>query len=460
MQVKILYPESSLNTLSMKFQLSVFFLLFTSILLAQPKQNSPYSRYGIGDPLSQVFATQAGFGGQSIAYHDPYHLNLINPASYAFIRATTLDGGMYMKRSNYESSIESRKNWSGNLAYLALGFPLRSPINEVLDKKKSPWQFGMGIALTPNSLVGYNVAVRDTQDNLGITQNTFEGNGGTYRFTWTNAVKYKHTALGLNLGWIFGKSTYENSSYFIDSLPTFANTSRDDIRINGLIWNLGVQHDFVLKYSENDKTLPTRWITVGITGEGSHDVKSIANRIFLRSRGKLSNGQYESADTLLFDSGVQRTITLPAGFGLGVQYVIANKLRIGGQYSYEGWSEFKNEARPNDAKFRNTSSFSAGVEYTPDYSSYNNYAKRIRLRAGAYYRQDPRIVNGTGLDDVGVTFGLGFPIVLPRQQTSFVNAALEVGKLGADSPISESYFRITAGFTLNDNSWFYKRRFE
>jgi hypothetical protein len=64
------------------------------------------------------------------------------------------------------------------------------------------------------------------------------------------------------------------------------------------------------------------------------------------------------------------------------------------------------------------------------------------------------------LDDVGFTLGLGFPIILPRQQTSFINAALEVGKLGADSPISETYFRITAGYTFNDNSWFYKRRFE
>ena len=445
----------------MKFKLSVLFLLFTSVLLAQPKQNSPYSRYGIGDPLNQFFAAQAGFGGQSIAFHDPFHLSLVNPASYAFLRATTMEGGMYAKRSSYESATASRNNWSGNLAYLAIGFPLRSPINEVLDKRKSPWQYGMGIALTPNSLVGYNVTTRDTLVGLGDIQNRFEGNGGTYRFTWSNAVKYKHSAIGLNVGWVFGKSIYENTSFFIDSLPTFANTSRDDIRINGLVWNLGVQHDFVLKYAENDKTLPTRWITVGVTGEGTHDVKSIADRIFLRSRGRLSNGQYESADTLLFDSGVQRTVTLPAGFGLGLQYVIANKLRLGAQYSYEGWSAFKNEARPNDAEFRNASAFSAGVEYIPDYSSYNNYAKRIRLRGGAYYRQDPRVVkNGEGLDDLGVTLGLGFPIVLPRQQTSFINAALEVGRLGANSPIQETYFRLTVGYTLNDNSWFYKRRFE
>ncbi len=444
----------------MKFQLSAFFLLFATLLVAQPKQNSPYSRYGLGDPVPQFFAAQAGFGAQTVAFHDPFHLNLVNPASYAFLRATTFDGGIFMKNSRYQSAVDSRKTWSGNLAYLAVGFPLRSPINEVLDKKKSPWQYGMGIALTPNSVVGYNVAVRDTQPNLGATESSFEGNGGTYRFTWSNAVKYKNTALGLNIGWVFGKNTYETTTYFADSLPTFANTGRDDIRVSGLVWNLGLQRDFVLKYSENDKTLPTRWITVGLTGESAHNIRSTADHIFLRSRGRLSNGQYESADTLRLDVGEKRTITLPAGFGLGVQYVIANKLRIGGQYQYEGWSAFKNEARPNDAEYRNTSSVSAGVEYIPDYSSYNNYAKRIRLRAGAYYRQDPRVLDRKGLDDVGVTFGMGFPVVLPRQQTSFINAALEIGRLGADSPIEETYFRITVGYTLNDNSWFYKRRFE
>ena len=444
----------------MKISLSALFLLAALAAFAQPKQNSPYSRYGIGDPVNQFFAAQAGAGGQTLGFHDPFHLNLVNPASYAFLRATTLEGGLFAKHSAYQSDTTSLNNWSGNLAYLALGFPLRSPINEVLDKKKSPWQYGMGIALTPYSVVGYNVETRDTLANLGDIQSSYEGNGGTYRFTWSSAAKYKNTALGLNLGWVFGKNTYENTTYFYDSLPTFANTSRDDIRISGLLWNLGLQHDFVLKYSENDNTLPTRWVTVGITGEGSHDVRSISDRIFLRSRGRLSNGQYDSADTLLFESGERRTITLPASFGIGLQYVVANKVRIGGQYIFEGWSSFKNAARPVDAEFRNTSSVSVGIEYIPDYSSYNNYAKRIRLRAGGYYRQDPRVVNREGLNDLGVTLGFGFPIVLPRQQTSFVNAALEIGKLGANSPIEETYFRLTFGFTLNDNSWFYKRRFE
>jgi hypothetical protein len=135
-----------------------------------------------------------------------------------------------------------------------------------------------------------------------------------------------------------------------------------------------------------------------------------------------------------------------------------NRYRFGVDYAFENWSAYENEVNPET--LRNTHAISIGGEYTPDYASYNNYLKKVRLRAGAYFRQDPRVINGTQLNDVGVSVGFGFPIVLPRLQTSFVNTALEVGSFGADTPIRETYFRFTLGFCLNDNTWFYKRRFE
>ena len=443
--------------------LSLILLLFTSAALwAQPKFNSPYSRYGIGDIVSPYFANQAGWGGQTAAFHDPYHLNLANPASFAYLRSTALETGIFAKNSQYKSATASQSEWSGNLAYLALGFTLKSPINEVLDKVKSPWNYGMGVALTPYSRVGYNIETRDTVVNLDDIQNNFKGSGGLYRIAWTGAAKYKNTAFGLNLGWIFGKTSYENTTLFYDTsstkLPTFQDNFRQDIAANGFVWDLGVQHDFVLQHSETDKNIPTRWITLGLAGNGKHDIRALEDRFQIRSRGQLINGGYSDADTLTALTDQRRDLTLPAAFSLGFQYVKANKLKIGAQLGLENWSGYVNEARP--AIFRNTLSISGGVEYIPDYISYNKFLRKIRYRAGAYFRQDPRSVGGKDLDDIGLTLGLGLPVVLPRQQTSFVNLAFEIGKIGKDSPIEETYFRFTAGFTLNDNTWFYKRRFE
>jgi hypothetical protein len=151
-------------------------------------------------------------------------------------------------------------------------------------------------------------------------------------------------------------------------------------------------------------------------------------------------------------------LILPGSFTFGIQYVNAAKWRIGAQFGTQNWASYLNEARPET--LRNTISVSGGIEYTPDLGSYNNYFKRIRYRVGGYYRQDPRIIEGKNVNDVGLSFGFGFPITLPRQQTSFVNAAFELGQVGSGTAISETYLRATVGFTLNDNTWFYKRRFE
>lgn len=446
----------------MKLRSLILFLFSSAALLAQPKFNSPYSRFGIGDIAANYFANQAGWGGQTAAFHDPYHLNLANPASFAYLRATALETGIFTKYSQYSSASASQNEWNGNLAYLALGFTLKSPINEVLDKNKSPWNHAMGISLTPYARVGYNIDQRDTLPNLEDVEQEFTGSGGLFRLAWTGATKYKNTALGLNLGWVFGKSTYANNTRFYDTssvqLPTFQDNFRQDLAANGFVWNAGIQHDFVLERSENDKTIPTRWITFGLSGNGQYQLNAYEDRYQIRSRGQTSSGGFSVADTLFSSVDQRRQITLPSTFSFGIQYVKANKLKVGAQAVMENWSDYSNEARPET--LRNTFAFSGGVEYTPDYSSYNRFMKRIRYRAGFYYRQDPRTVSGTNFNDNGITLGVGLPVVLPRQQASFVNLALEIGKIGADSPLEETYFRFTAGFTLNDNTWFFKRRFE
>lgn len=442
-------------------QLTLFLLLATAaVLSAQPKQNSPYSRFGIGDPVNQYFANQAGWGGQTAAFHDAYHLNLSNPASYAHLRSTALETGLYAKYSSYKSNTSTLNNWSGNLAYLALGFTLKSPINEVLDKAKSPWKFGMGAAVTPYSLIGYKVEILDSTANIGKVSNGFQGNGGSYRLTWSSAAKYKNTALGVNIGWMFGKATYETTTDFnSDVTYSFIDNERKELGINGFVWGLGLQHDIVLQNYENDKDSPLRWITLGLTAESKHNLRITADDLFVRSRTTSATGVFGSPDTLTYVTGVKQNLTIPAAFTFGVQYVNATKFKAGLQIGLEQWSQYANQARPES--FRNTFKISGGVEYTPDFASYNNYSKRIRYRAGAFFRQDPRSDDsGNELNDVGLTLGLGFPITLPRQQTSFVNAAFELGKLGAGSDIEETYLRMTLGFTLNDNTWFYKRRFE
>ena len=140
-------------------------------------------------------------------------------------------------------------------------------------------------------------------------------------------------------------------------------------------------------------------------------------------------------------------------------YEKINKLRIGAEYIAAGWSNYRNEAKPED--LLDTWRVAAGLEYIPDIISYNKYSRRIRYRAGAFYSLDPRSISGEQLKRYGVTLGFGLPIILPRQQTSFVNIAIEAGRFGltGDTGLRETYAKATIGFTLNDNTWFFKRKF-
>jgi hypothetical protein len=56
-------------------------LITCNFLYAQ--ENSPYSRYGLGDIAPSTNIVNRGMGGLSAAYADPFSINFTNPASYS-----------------------------------------------------------------------------------------------------------------------------------------------------------------------------------------------------------------------------------------------------------------------------------------------------------------------------------------------------------------------------------------
>jgi hypothetical protein len=433
-------------------------LFVQTALLAQPKQNSPYSRYGLGDIATPGQIQQTGIGGVTQGYSDPLHLNSVNPAALGSLDMTAFEGGFFVKGSTFQAGSKENKVLAGNLSYLGLGFTLRNVVNESLEKTKPKNKIGMGFFLEPVSTVGYDITSTDTISATQNIINQYQGSGGFYRFRYGAAVKRKHTSVGLFLGWQFGKATYENTTIF-DTLPAFQNNFRDEVYMNGLVYSLGVQHDVVLGRLANNKDVVSRWLTFGLTANANKKVGLNADQLDIRSRGRTSNGAgYIDADTLVNIVGADNSVTLPAQVSLGIMYNELNKWKVGADFGYANWSKYRNTARAD--ALSNTFSVSAGAEYCPNYLSYNKFLKRVRYRFGTYYRQDPREVAGKQITDFGVSLGAGLPLILPRQGTSALHLALELGKIGAGTVIEENYWRVSLGYTLNDNSWFFKRRFE
>lgn len=423
----------------------------------QPKSNSPYSRFGLGDLTDQYFAASGGMAGLSAAFYDPFHINLLNPASLAQLQATAFEVGMFAKYSKLKEGENSDDIWSGNLNYLALAFPLKNSINEALDRSRSPWGVGMGFALLPYSTVGYDIQSITTDPDYGSTTNTLKGSGGTYRIQWGTGVRYKQFSVGVNAGYQFGKLINSRLVTF-DSLDnSFSTDFLDEISLSGFVFNIGAQytHEFK-KAGPNGTRVPKgeRLIFGAYTGSGGN-FKTNSSKIYQR----VNILDYSLLDTILQESNRRQAGNMPSELSVGITYEKVNKLRLGVEYSAAAWSGYSNEAKPES--LLDTWRVAAGFEYIPDIISYNNYSRRVRYRAGAFYSLDPRSIGGEQLTRYGVTLGFGLPIILPRQQTSFVNIAIEAGQFGLanDTGLRETYAKATIGFTLNDNTWFFKRKF-
>jgi hypothetical protein len=431
-------------------------LLSATFAFAQPKDNSPYSRIGLGDLVQQQFAVSRGFGSLSAAYQHPYHINVENPASLAFLNATAFEIGLYAKRAVLSNNQgEEETVYSGNLRYMALAFPLQNPVNRELERDKSPFRWGMNLALIPYTQVGYDLQTTLVAPEIDTTVNNFIGEGGTYRFIWGNGFRYKNLAVGVNAGFLFGNITQRSQTSLTEIDNSYDILIDNDYSIGGVHFDLGVQyrHDFKSTNSSGELEPNGKSIVIGAFGNTTRKYNTRAEQFF---RGQyITSGGFVDTDTILFVQDAIGEGQLPAEFTIGIMYQKSNKLRVGAEFSSEKWSQFTSPIE--ETRMEDVFSVALGGEWTPDAKSYNSYAKRMQYRAGFRYGVDPRGVDGD-LTYRTITVGLGMPIISKGVQ-SYLDWGIEFGSFGEEDGLNENFIRLTAGFTLNDRSWFFKRRY-
>ena len=433
---------------------------FTGGALAQnnylilPKTNSPYSRFGLGDMAPQYLVASAAMGGMGAAYYDAFHLNPVNPASLGWLQVTAFEMGLNARYSNLSSEEGNSGSWSGNLNYLALGFPLKNPINQALERNKNKFGWGMSAVLQPFSNVGYNIEAKGSNPEFGSTTVSLKGSGGTYRFKWGNGIRYGGLSAGVQLNALFGKITNARR-ISLDSIGLLAYSTelRDEMAISGVQWTVGAQYTAFLSPKSKRNTSGSTSLTFGAFVNNAANVNTFTNRFYYRDNAALIS----ILDTVLFESETRQNARLPREASFGLSFDKLDKMKLMAEYSASAWSGYNNEARPET--LLDSWRFSVGGEWIPDITSYNNYFNRLRYRAGFFYGTDPRSVNGQQIEEMAITLGAGFPIILPRQTTSFVNVALTGGWFGTRDNLRETFVQMSLGFTLNDNSWFYKRKF-
>lgn len=422
----------------------------------QPKENSPFSRFGLGNLSSQYLIGNGSMGGLTAAYRDPYSYNPQNPASLSFMRATALEIGLYAKSNTISDNTNTSQNWSGNINHIALGFPTYSVINEVLDRKPRDLRWGMGFSLIPFNTVGYNVSTIGKAPNTDTVNvlNYYIGSGGTYKVMWGNGVSYKGFSAGVNAGFIFGRMNYIRQTELSSNLINpYANYFEDNYNIKGFTWNAGLQYDITLdkKKVSTDKG-NRKHIVIGLYGNPSTSFNTTSGSYYRR----VILGT--TTDSLTSTSDIKGKGKLPSEFTAGISYENGMALKIGAEYSTAKWSQYKNDARPETLS--DITQFAAGAEFILSKNKLKNEEEKVRWRLGFRTGKDPRSLQNEQLTMQSVSAGMGIPLRVGRgSQISFLSVGFEMGKLGT-SKLKENYFKISTGFTLNDNTWFLKRKFQ
>jgi len=427
----------------MSIKTKLFILsVFSSFCIHQHSQaqssSSTYSSLGIGEFNTSGFTQNQGMGGMGISYGNSFGINHVNPALSVQNYAFNFQAAINYERINATSGERSSEIDGGGLGYVAMSFPIK------------PSKMSLGLGLNQISSVNYNLTFRNPVADTDITAfNNIDGNGGiSEAYVNTGFQVFKNFNLGFQGSYIFGSTIRRNNL-------TLTNDQSEPI---------GGSSEYYERLSLSD---------VSIKG-GAHYMAKVGNRKFLHFgtiyqvfgeiNGKefakvADSGQASNPETPgdILSNDISGTIYIPNRLGYGVTYEKLNKFMIGLEAQHQDFSAYRSF---NGTTGELNSSFKIGLggQYIPDLFSMDNVFARSIYRMGFEYEQTPYLIRNMAINDVGINFGAS----IPMNNLSLMNLAFKLGTRGSteNNLVRENYIRVSLGFSINDNSWFYKKVFE
>ncbi len=464
---KLITPKK-INVL-WRLRLTFSVLLFAFFSPAFSQDNSPYTRYGLGDIVPSTNINSRGIGGVSAAYNDFYTINFNNPASYGSFQAykelnsnklrlgrAILDLGINIEnRTLIEPNNATAKFPTSNalFSHVQVGVPL-----------KANW--GLSFGLRPMTRVSYRMYTGGRVIDAGTglpadsTLTLSEGDGGAYLASMGTGFRIKNFSFGVNAGYLFGKTDYSNRVIILnDTMETNSGNFQTRTNFGSLYYNLGMQYQVNLD--------SVTFLTFGLFGNVKQNLNArqdITRETYFYD----PNSGNIPIDSVFEKNEVKGEITYPASItgGFTLQKLpTLNKAGwlVGLDYHRAQWDDYRSYGK-KDSSVRNKWEVRIGGELRPSAEAFRkSYFGRIIYRAGFFFGPDYVHV-GNKLPMMGASFGLGLPInsenrFNPTQRT-ILNLAFEYIKRGNnDNILKENMFRISLGFSLSD-FWFVKKTYE
>jgi hypothetical protein len=420
------------------FFVVVLLLVAGQPLFAQTRIGSPYSRFGLGDLHRNSSIVLMGMGGTSLAYSSPFHINVTNPASYGAFDTTSFvfEGSAYGKFSTLKTDIVSQKTSYASIGSLLFGFPITKW-----------WKTSLGIL--PMTTMGYKIADTQIDTVIGKKKFEYEGSGGLSQVYWGNAYRlHKNLYAGFNMGFIFGPLNKVQSLTFPDSLYYYGAKIETETYVQDFLFNYGLLYHGTYKGDH--------FFSAGLTFSNSQKLTvtdDILSTTFVRNYIlNIDN----TVDTVSYSPQTKGTIKLPSSFGIGVSMGRTDRWLGAVDFKMQDWSKFKYYDQPNILK--NSFDFSAGAQFKPAFADVGSYLMRMQYRAGFRYSQTYLELRETQLNEIAMSFGLGFPL---RKTKSTFNLAAEFGRRGTTNNglIQDNFVRLSFGVSFVER-WFLQRKYD
>ncbi len=446
------------------FSVVIAVCLSTAATQISAQENSPYSRYGMGDIFPTGHALNRGMGGMGVAYADLKNINFTNPASYGNLLYVTYDVGLLVDARVLKSASPEGVFKSTNFtpSYVNIGLPINT--------KK---HIGGVVGFRPYSRVNYSIleAKRLTTPS-GFTdsvQTLYEGNGGLNEFYVGIGRKWKNgLSLGVNVGYAFGrKENYTKINFVNDTIAYYKSNSGTTVNFHGFFAELGLQYEAKLKEVDltAKKLKETYSVRFGATVALNRNLtatQDLVRETFAYS----STGSTATIDSVYSLKNQRGSIKIPATYTAGVMfmktvgntYFIADKWSIGAEYTTSNWTKYSYYNQSD--KLTTAWQLKIGGSFIPDPLNGNGYWNKVTYRAGFYTGKDYINADGKELKVVAGTLGFGFPIRKQNYSNQFtvIHTSFEFGKRGsAVNNVTDGFFRVSLGLSLSD-IWFIKRK--
>lgn len=423
------------NTTINRLLPAIFLTAFT-ITVSFGQENSPYSRYGLGNLKQTENVIHRGMGGVCIADENPLACNPNNPASFAGLRLTAYQVGLEGVRVNVRNDSLSNRTGTMGLSYLNIGFPVNKHL-------------GFSFGLSPFTRGKYGMQQSDSLPGISKVLYNYYGGGGVQQIYVGAAYKFRHISFGLSTGYTFGNVVRTSEANFIDTLKIISSNISGRTNVGGVFLQLGTLISQTIKGE-------TR-VTFGATYQLAQNLNAKKETYWKSFIGDVLEPSYEyKVDSVVELKGKVR---LPARIGLGLMLSQGEMWKAGLDFVSANWSNYRyyDQADSTGQYWM----LKLGGAITPEANTGSQLWKRLTYRAGAYIGKDIFRFRQTSLPVNGVTVGLGYPVRRTNMSIGQINASLDLGKRGTldQGLLSEGYTRFTIGVTLNDK-WFIPRKYE